>query len=538
MIPSKTLILTLLLLTPASIGATSHRENWMGAYLNHSKIGHSVLVLEPTERFPSEIKGKLATPEGADEPGGKQLFAESEIGIKAYGKRKPLAWMVSAALKADFSLSRLAFRMESDDSRTDIRARVTTRGLEVEVESSGDTRHQVLPLELGRVYLAEALPARLAALLSEGQDIEGEYPVFEPHQLSVAEWGVRLEGTELLDVGGRSLTTYRVEQDTGGFKPLTWFDSSGWVWKEWAPLGERVGYLSFSESREQALNLDYVHPDVSLGATVEGERDPDLMYSTSVEAGRAISDPGAVRRMVVDLYEFDLERPFPFDEYQRKLPGNPSQTPDRPSAFRLEVIQATPPVETSGARLPSDLPAKLRHHLEPEAMVQVGHADIQARAAEIVRGISDPWDKALAIHAWMGKNIRTEFRITMPSAIEVLHTAKGDCNEQAHLFAALARAAGVPARIVSGLVYQRGAFYYHAWNEVLVGVAPERWIPMDATLRQTIADATHIKFGEGGVSEQSYITGLIGKIRATILEIETDDPDQATHPAIRPDNRG
>jgi hypothetical protein len=122
--------------------------------------------------------------------------------------------------------------------------------------------------------------------------------------------------------------------------------------------------------------------------------------------------------------------------------------------------------------------------------------------------------------------------------LEVLRSRKGDCNEQSALFAALSRASDVPTRICTGLVYQGGAFYYHAWNEVLVRPEPECWVAIDPALRQEVADATHIKFGTGGLSEQTYINGLIGKIRANILEIETDDPGQEPDEALRADDRG
>ncbi len=74
---------------------------------------------------------------------------------------------------------------------------------------------------------------------------------------------------------------------------------------------------------------------------------------------------------------------------------------------------------------------------------------------------------------------------SLPSAAEVLRTRVGDCNEHTALFVALARAAGLPARIAVGLVYLRGGFYYHAWPEVYV---EERgrglWLPVDPTLNQ------------------------------------------------------
>ena len=62
--------------------------------------------------------------------------------------------------------------------------------------------------------------------------------------------------------------------------------------------------------------------------------------------------------------------------------------------------------------------------------------------------------------------------VSLPSALEVLKTRVGDCNEHTALYVAMARSLGLPARIAVGLVYLRGAFYYHAWPEVYVPRAP------------------------------------------------------------------
>jgi len=77
-----------------------------------------------------------------------------------------------------------------------------------------------------------------------------------------------------------------------------------------------------------------------------------------------------------------------------------------------------------------------------------------------------------------------------------------------------ARAAGLPARVVAGVVYLDGAFYYHAWSEVWLG----RWIAADPVFHQFPADATHIKFVEGGPEEHLALLKIIGKIGMEIVE--------------------
>ncbi len=112
--------------------------------------------------------------------------------------------------------------------------------------------------------------------------------------------------------------------------------------------------------------------------------------------------------------------------------------------------------------------------------------------------------------------------MSLPSAREVLRTKVGDCNEHTALFVAMARSVGIPARIAVGLVFMHGAFYYHAWPEAYVteGSGLGMWLPVDPTLNQFPADATHLRLARGGLDRQSAILPLIGRLKMTLLELE------------------
>jgi transglutaminase-like putative cysteine protease len=111
--------------------------------------------------------------------------------------------------------------------------------------------------------------------------------------------------------------------------------------------------------------------------------------------------------------------------------------------------------------------------------------------------------------------------VSLPSAVEVLRTRVGDCNEHTALYVAMARALGIPARIAVGLVYLRGGFYYHAWPEVYIAEDRTRglWLPVDPTLDQFPADATHLRLARGGLDKQAAILPAIGKARMRILDV-------------------
>ena len=101
----------------------------------------------------------------------------------------------------------------------------------------------------------------------------------------------------------------------------------------------------------------------------------------------------------------------------------------------------------------------------------------------------------------------------MPSAVRVLENPRGDCNEAATLFVALARSAGLPARTVAGMIYLNNRFYYHAWAEVYLN----DWIAVDPTFAQFPADAAHLPVAIGGLARQIELVPLIGRLRLEVL---------------------
>jgi transglutaminase-like putative cysteine protease len=153
----------------------------------------------------------------------------------------------------------------------------------------------------------------------------------------------------------------------------------------------------------------------------------------------------------------------------------------------------------------SDAPEILE---EAERGVATAPADPRSRAERLVRHVHSLIEKTPTV--------------SLPSALEVLKTRVGDCNEHTALYVAMARSLGIPARIAVGLVYLRGAFYYHAWAEVWLEEDDGQglWLPVDPTLNQFPADATHVRLARGGLDKQAAILGLIGQARLSVLDVQ------------------
>jgi transglutaminase-like putative cysteine protease len=151
--------------------------------------------------------------------------------------------------------------------------------------------------------------------------------------------------------------------------------------------------------------------------------------------------------------------------------------------------------------------------LQPTAFLQSDHPDIRTQTAKIVGRETNGYRAAVKIKNWVHREIAKEPTVSIPNALEVLKARKGDCNEHTVLFNALARAAGIPAKTVVGVVYLRGAFYYHAWSEIWLG----EWISLDPVLNQFPADVTHIKFLEGEIDRQIDLLQLIGNLKVEVI---------------------
>lgn len=83
------------------------------------------------------------------------------------------------------------------------------------------------------------------------------------------------------------------------------------------------------------------------------------------------------------------------------------------------------------------------------------------------------------------------------SAIEAVELGSGVCQDQAHVYIACCRAAGVPARYVSGYLYTgtTGEVASHAWADAWLG-RDEGWLSLDVTHGQ-VAGPAHCRLAVG-----------------------------------------
>ncbi|MCA9792701.1 MAG: transglutaminase domain-containing protein, partial [Candidatus Eremiobacteraeota bacterium] len=114
------------------------------------------------------------------------------------------------------------------------------------------------------------------------------------------------------------------------------------------------------------------------------------------------------------------------------------------------------------------------------------------------------------------------------TATEVLAHRAGDCTEHSLLLITLYRAAGLPARPLSGLGYDSGNMMaHHAWVEVYFDGG---WLPVDPSFDQVPADAGHVLFDrDEGLSGFS----VAGSLKLEVVAYEGPSGSYSRPPDLR-----
>ena len=189
-------------------------------------------------------------------------------------------------------------------------------------------------------------------------------------------------------------------------------------------------------------------------------------------------------------------------------------------------------IRTNVAALPvPELPITdeaLLQYTKPSTYVQSDDPRLIEKAREIIGDETNALKVARLLCNWVSANMRNVFSARLSNALEALESLEGDCTEHTVLFVGLARAAGLPAKKVAGLIYVEGSpsgFYFHQWATVWLGA----WVDVDPAFNQLPVDVTHIKLAEGDLFRQAKILPLIGR-----LEIAVEGERMVREPAAEP----
>jgi hypothetical protein len=290
---------------------------------------------------------------------------------------------------------------------------------------------------------------------------------------------------EEIHIMGQPRTATKLSLKYKGATQLAWVDAQGDILKEQGMLGITLE----KTTREEALDSIPVQPS------------QDLTRLASIPSNIEIPDPAALQVLKAEIG--GIQDPT------HQLNGG-RQTYQAPvlqiqkEKIRGNMISQGTPIPVKGMDM----------FLKPEPLIQSDDKAILKLAQDITADANNDLEAIQRIVSWIQENIQKRPVLSMPDALAVLKNRMGDCNEHAVLFAALARASGIPTKLEAGVVYLKGRFYYHAWNAVYIG----RWITVDALFNQIPADVTHIRITSGAPKDQLDILGLIGTLKIHIMD--------------------
>jgi len=452
----------------AHYGSSAH---WKGIYYRGDKIGFSVGQTTPTDD-------------------GYEIREDGRLQMTLLGASTAVRLSTLAVVDRAFALRRFEFSLDPGTGPTVIAGDLDGRQLRLRISNSSGEREETRELAEPPA-LSLNLPRALVARGLTAGDTHEVY-IFDPTTLRNAPMTVEVQAREVVRAAGRAVPAFRVKTRFAGVTTRSWITDVGEVVREESPTGLLV--VRETADRAQAL-------------AVPGQIQADLLEAAALVPSppTRIDDPTTVQLLRVRLTGAEG-----FDVADLQGAGQEAEG---------DVIEVRDAKELT----PGPGEAALERYLEPEPLIESDAAPIRAEAERAVEGAPDiPRTRAEQLLRYVHAFLEKKPTVSLPSALEVLKTRVGDCNEHTALYVAMARAIGVPARIAVGLVYLRGAFYYHAWAEVWLAEGDGRglWLPVDPTLNQFPADATHVRLARGGLDRQAAILGLVGQAELSVLDVQ------------------
>ncbi len=428
------------------------QETLYGIYIQNIRIGHLKRIMIPAQT-------------------GYKILEEGRMNIRFLEEKSELVMNLFGDVDEQFRVRTFLFQIKSGKDTVDISGEVQNGEAKVSMLTRGRSNVYHLPMKEPPILVSAIIPY----LVKQGFSREGKkalsVPVFDPSTLTSYDATIDLVGGEKVSVAGEAVRAFHVKTLFKGLEIHGWVDEGGSAVKELSPLG-----LTIQKEKDGKSDTGFF----------------DARLFSSVETTGRIEDPRRTRFLKARIEAKEaLKRVIA--RYYNLREGVLEISATTPSAFDLDPAQC----------------------LSPSAFINSDDSEIRAQARSIVKDRHGPKEKAEAIQAWVYRSVKKVPTFSLPTARDVFAKRAGDCNEHAVLFAALARAAGIPCLIASGMVYASDGFYYHAWNLVHVEGA---WMPLDSAFGQFPADATHIVLALGDISDGIEIMQFLANIRIQVVE--------------------
>ncbi|ABL00834.1 transglutaminase-like domain-containing protein [Pelobacter propionicus] len=446
-------------------------ERWFGIFVDNERVGFYHQKITET----------------AD---GYRMEGDGSVSLKVMGFSK------EASAREIYQVSKMlnlrSFEIEQNINGTFTRLSGKAGGslLRVRSESNGKSRERMFRFK-GEIYPG---PALNIYPLMQGVTAGKSYQVltFDPEEVKVKEVKITVLGEEQTPDGQTGL---KLRNDLYPFVSNDiWVDAQG---------------NTILESVRDGLVMTRAEDSRTLGAFVGmlAINRKDLIHDFSlVRAEPPLKNQARLTGLSVEINGWN-------DSLALLQEGG--QVVEKSGEGRIIVRTGSAlPVQQQGGAVDSD--AIREKYLKPADMIESAAPEMKVQARNLAEGKAGQTEIARALASWTADWLK-DSRDDGGSALASMKSRSGNCQTHARLYTALARAAGIPTRFVSGLVSLEGkGFLYHSWAESWLD---GRWVSVDPTYNQLPADPTHLKFFEGHTpADMTPLIAIIGRIGIKVLE--------------------
>jgi len=447
-------------------------ERWFGIYLDNERVGFYRQNISAT----------------AD---GYRMDSDGSVRLSVMGISKEASSRETYLVGKNLALRSFEVEQTVSGSFSRVSGKVNDTSMRVRVESNGKSTERQLKFK-GDIYPGPAL--NLYPLMREitaGKSYK--ILTFDPEEIKLKEVTITILGEEHSPDGQPAL---KLRNNLHPFvNNDIWMDGQG---------------NTIIESVREGLVTTKTEEPAKLGAFVGNVAmaKRDLIFDFSlVRAEPPIKTPQKLKGLAVEISGWNDALPLLQEGGQSVVKSGEGRIIVRTGAALKPAADAKPAA-------PGDA------FLKPAEKIESQAPEIMTKSKELATGRNSPEEIVRALASWTAEWLKDTVD-DGGGALASFKSRSGNCQTHARLYTALARAAGIPTRFVSGLVYMDGkGFLYHSWAESLLG---GQWVAVDPTYNQVPADPTHLKFFEGHFPEDlAPIIAIIGRIRIAVLETKYD----------------
>lgn len=443
------------------MGAISKAANWYDIYAGTKKIGFAGTTFEKV---------------------GDEIILQDERQVKVFknGKEDLLTQKLKCLSDLHYSIKSLEFSSHFGDEKG-IKATGKVESGEVIffLESAEKRRTYRTPTKGGDFYLSTTfIPALVRKNPAPGSVFT--VPALDFNSLSINDLKVVLEEIRPIKVGIAILSLYKFKAGNA----IWWSNEKGTIVKEESPAGMTL-----------YLQSEAVAKDPSDRALF------DYTVVPFFRSNRVLPNAEGLKMLKVRIKGFPVNSRL----YDTSLVAVRGDT--------LTIRKEDPDEIKKRSYVLPCKDSALDRYLRADEWILSEDKNVKGNAHNMaVIEKNDAFRMTRYLNSELYFTIAAVPTFVLMNSADLFRTRIGDHLGRTVMFASFARAAGVPTRLIGGLVYREGHFYFHTWPEAWF----DKWIPMDPTLAQFPADVTHIPLREGSIKD---ITSFVNELKSLDIEV-------------------